>query len=106
MANITLAQVTISAEKVGPELKAFVDLTNSSDPAYNILHTPYGLEKGGNTWTFRGSGEGRWNYESNLISYFSNVRFSKSMGYSILNELAERDGLEAASAKLRSGVEV
>lgn len=71
MANLTTAKVTITAHKVGPELKRYIDV--SAQHTYDILTewgSGYSLEKDGETWTFKGYGTGRWNYGSNVQGYF------------------------------------
>ncbi|MDR1442288.1 MAG: hypothetical protein LBJ02_07875 [Bifidobacteriaceae bacterium] len=70
MANISVAKVTIIAEKVGPELEAYIESAGGSD--YTILDADsYTVEKQGDTWVFRGAARGRWNYGNNLADYFS-----------------------------------
>lgn len=67
MANITTAKVTLTADKVGLELRALIDAVQGE---YNILDSRYTLSKEGDTWTFEGWGTGRWHYTSNLYGYF------------------------------------
>ncbi|MDR0627004.1 MAG: hypothetical protein LBG11_07060 [Bifidobacteriaceae bacterium] len=72
MANVSTAKVMITAEKVGPELEAYIEASADSD--YNILDTDpdgYTVEKQGDTWTFTGLASGQWNYGNNLEGYFS-----------------------------------
>ena len=68
MANITDAWVTITANKVGAELQAYIEHAN--DNSYNILDSDFRIEKKGDNWQFFGRASGRWAYRHNLASYF------------------------------------
>lgn len=71
MANLTTAKVRLTAHRVGPELKRYIDLSLRN--TYDILGESgngYSVQKSGETWTFEGYGTGRWNYGRNVEGYF------------------------------------
>ena len=69
MANITDARVTITANKVGAELQAYIEHANDNS-SYNILDADFQIEKKGDNWQFFGRASGRWAYRYNLAGYF------------------------------------
>lgn len=72
MANISNAQVTISAEKVGKQLVEYINAVNKSGAYYLIVDgnpTLDMVDSEGNL-NFESSAGGRWNYTNNLHGYF------------------------------------
>ena len=82
MANISDAQVTIHAEKVGKELVRFINATHTPQVYYTFIDdnpTKDMVDEEGN-FDMDSSSGGRWNYESNLRGYLDPEEIDRWLG--------------------------
>lgn len=90
MANLSDADVTISAKKVGKELVDYINETNKSPTEYAIVYDVKEEVDDNGDIEIVSSASGRWAYSNNLEGYFDESRVKQWLGvdsdYSYLRE--------------------
>lgn len=81
MANLSSANVKITALKVGKELVDYINATNEEAGDYVIVYDGYSVhvDKDGDT-VIEGNSSGRWAYSNNLEGYFDKREVANWLG--------------------------